>query len=153
VFRLIGDSAQGKAAARASGLAAVASSVYDNAAASARLDAKTLAVALVRAPPGTLRQRASALVARTGLAGVTLTSEGGRSAIGSGDAIAPGSATAALAGGGGRVTIVASELTAPKFARELSGPGVSVVVRQAGRTLGSSLPLAARVVLPAHGGV
>lgn len=153
VFRLIGDSAQGKADARAGGLAAVASSLYANAAASARLDAKTLAVALLRAPPGTLRQRVSALAARAGLARVTLTSGGRRIDLGSHDAIGPGAATAALAGGGRRVTIVASELTAPQFARELSGPGVGVVVRQTGRTLGSSLPLAAGVVLPAQGGV
>jgi diguanylate cyclase (GGDEF)-like protein len=153
VFRLIGDSARGKAEARASGLAAVASSVYDNAATSARLDAKTLGGALLRAPPGQLKRRAAALTAQAGLARATVTADGQRIDIGSRDAIAPGTATAMLASGGLRLTIVASELTADRFARELSGPGVDVIVRQGGRTLGSSLPGASDIALPKQGRV
>ena len=43
VFRLIGDSEQGKADARASGLATAAASLYNSASDTARFDAQTIA--------------------------------------------------------------------------------------------------------------
>jgi diguanylate cyclase (GGDEF)-like protein len=154
VFRLIGDSAQGKADARASGLAAVARSLYNTSAASGQLDAKTLGRALVRVPAAQLRGEATALASQAGLARVTLTGAGGIQ-IDSGNpaAIAPGTATAVLGTDGRRLTIAASELTASQFARELSGTGIGVVIRQGDHTLSSTVPAAANVALPKRGRV
>jgi diguanylate cyclase (GGDEF)-like protein len=156
VFRLIGDTAQGKADARASGVAAAAADLYNNAAANARLDAKTLGRALLNVAPSRLEQRATALASQAGLARVTLSGSGSGGhaiEIGNRTSIAPGSATVLLGNGSSPLTVTASEMTAGQFAHQLLGAGVGVVVRQAGHTLGSTIPSAAGVPLPKHGRV
>jgi diguanylate cyclase (GGDEF)-like protein len=156
VFRLIGDSEQGKSDARASGIAATATSLYTSAEENARADAQTFGRALSRLPQPDLRQRAAALASQSGMARVTLTGAGGPPIdVGDHTAIAPGTAKVVPAGGGAPATVVASELTAAQYARELSAAGVRVVVAQGGRILSSTLPSekGARVGLPAHGNV
>jgi diguanylate cyclase (GGDEF)-like protein len=154
VFRLIGDSEQGKAEARASGLSAAATNLYESAASSASVDAQTLGRALLGSSPSALRQRGTTLTSRAGLARVTLT-RGSAAPIDVGDqtAIAPGSATVTPAGGGTPVMVTASELTAGQYARQLSGRGVEVVVSEAGRTLTSTLGAAAGRTFPRQGKV
>jgi diguanylate cyclase (GGDEF)-like protein len=154
VFRLIGDSEQGKAEARASGLAVAATSLYDTAAASARVDARTIARSLAASRPNALAQRVSVLAARAGLARVTLA--GGNSPsvdVGDNTAIAPGSARLTPVGGGAQIIVTASELSAAEYARELSGPGIQVVVREGGHTLSSTLRTASSSVFPQQGKV
>src|SRR5205807_6141225 len=70
VFRLIGDSEQGKADARASGLASAAASLYQSAVANGRLDAETLARELPRLHGAALQSRVRLLASRSGLARV-----------------------------------------------------------------------------------
>src|SRR5205085_6727289 len=93
MFRLISDSQQGKADARAGGLASAAASLYQSEAALARGDAETLARSVGRARGQALVARFSALARQAGLARATLTA-GGRTLFDAGDpsAIAPGSA-------------------------------------------------------------
>src|SRR5205085_9609420 len=74
VFRLIGDSEQGKADARASGLASAAASLYQSASANARLDAETLARGLTRVTDAGLQARVRLLASRSGLARVIVRS-------------------------------------------------------------------------------
>jgi diguanylate cyclase (GGDEF)-like protein len=144
VFRLIGDSQQGKADARANGVAATAVSLYDSETASATADARGLIRGLAQ-PGGSITSRASALALRSGLARVVVR-VGPRTVtdVGVISAVAPGAATAVFPGTG-RVTVTASELTAAEYARELAGTGIGIVVRQGGRPLASTLgPHAAR---------
>jgi diguanylate cyclase (GGDEF)-like protein len=156
VFRLIGDSEQGKADARVSGIAATATSLYNSAEDNARVDAQTFGRALSLLPQADLRQRATALASESGMARVTLTGATGTVIdVGDHTAIAPGTAKVMPAGGGAPATVVASELTAAQYARELSGAGVRVVVAQGGRILSSTLPAGrgAGVRLPKQGNV
>ncbi len=67
VFRLINDSQQGKADARANGIASVAASVYQQASRSASYDARTVARALEGVTGRPLRRRAAPLVAQVGI--------------------------------------------------------------------------------------
>ena len=100
VFRLIGTSEQGKADARASGLASAAVSLYESESANGRLDAETIARALPRSSSErVLRARVRTLVARSGLDRVVIRS-GSRvvADIGDRSAIAPGRATVAASG-------------------------------------------------------
>ncbi len=53
-------------------------------------------------------------------------------------AIAPGIATLSSRGDGRRLTVMASELNAGLYARELRGSGVRVVIRQGTQTIGST---------------
>ncbi len=139
VFRLIGDSAQGKADARASGLASAAASLYETHAAAARADARTIAQGLGSATTTDLRVRLSALASQTGLNRITVTRGHAVIAdVGDRSSVAPGSAKLER-GGRGSITVTASTLTAPQFARDLTGAsGVRVVVRQGGRTLAAA---------------
>ncbi|HEV3053892.1 MAG TPA: diguanylate cyclase [Solirubrobacteraceae bacterium] len=141
VFRLIGDSAHGKADARASGLATAAASIYDTETANARVDALQVAKAAASLSGARLRSEVAALASQAGLARVTVR-VGSRTlvSLGGAGAIATGSATIVGGSGGSQVRVVASELTADEFVRELSGTGVQLVVRQAGQTLASTLP-------------
>jgi diguanylate cyclase (GGDEF)-like protein len=159
VFRLIGDSEQGKADARADGLATAAASVYRSSSAHSQL----VAQALARDPglsPATasslaaLRAHLSSLSSRAGLVRVTV-SVGNRVAADAGDrtAVAPGVATAVGSSGGSPTTITVSELTAAAYANELAAPGVAIVVREDGQTLGSTLAQSAGHNLPLHGSV
>src|SRR5581483_7213327 len=91
VFRLIGDSQQGKADARANGLASVASSIYRSDSLAARGDARTLARALAVSPAGLTRARIATIAGQLGLARVSVR-VGSRvvADVGGSDALAPG---------------------------------------------------------------
>ena len=139
VFRLIGDSEQGKADARASGLATAAASLYNSASDTARFDAQTIARGTAALSGPALSARVSQLAAQAGLARVrlraglrTLTDVGDRTAI------APGIASVS-APGRARISVTVSELAAGQYARELTAAGNAVVVRQGTRTLASTL--------------
>src|SRR5579859_3778656 len=84
MFRLISDSQQGKADARAGGLASAAASLYQNEAALAKGDAETLARALGRARGHALTASFEAVAKQAGLARATLTA-GGRTLVDVGD--------------------------------------------------------------------
>ena len=154
VFRLIDQSQEGKADARANGLATAAASIYTGEAAAGRLDAETIAKAIGTLHGAALRTRVAELASQSGIARVTVT-DGPRElvAVGSPTGIAPGVAVVMPQGGSRSLTVTASELTAPSFVRELSAKGVGVVVRQGSRTL-SAIPVAAGVArLPQRGAV
>ena len=154
MFRLISDSQQGKADARASGLAGAAASLYQSEAGLARGDAETIARAIGRFRGQALVARFSALTKQAGLARGTLTA-GRRTLADVGDrrAIAPGSTVLRQRGTGRTLTVAVSELTAPQYARELSAPGVEVVVRQGPKILSTSLALPHDASLPNSGNV
>jgi diguanylate cyclase (GGDEF)-like protein len=154
VLRLIDDSQHGKADARVNGIANAAASVYEQAGRSASYDARTLARALENLNGKALQRRASALAAQVGI--IRLTVADGRRTIvdlGPHGAVAPG--LAVIRAGGKRLkrTITLSELTAVQYARQVSGPGFGLVVRQGGRTLAATLPVAAGRLLPRSGQV
>jgi diguanylate cyclase (GGDEF)-like protein len=140
VLRLISDSEQGKADARANGLATAAASLYENESATGRADAQAFAEAHGLFVGRIDARRVTALASRAGLARVTLTA-GSRMLADVGDrtAIAPGSAMVGLGAGRTPITVTVSKLTARQFGRDLAAPDVAVVVRQAGRTLNSTL--------------
>jgi diguanylate cyclase (GGDEF)-like protein len=150
VFRLIGDSEQGKADARASGLASVAASLYLSEGTVGRLDAETIARQLPRASGRALRAAVRALAARSGLARVTVSS-GSRTLadVGQRTAIAPGSVTIGSSG----LLVTASELLPNQYMRDLASSGVGVIVRQGSATLGATVPLQAGRALPRRGDV
>ncbi len=149
VFRLIGDSQQGKANARASGLASAAANLYATEAANGRLDATTIARELSRQPSINVRS----LAVRGGLARLVVR-RGTRTVadLGARTAIAPGTASISTSPPRRGLSVSASELTAGQYARELAGSGVQLVVRQGSRTLNSTLPAAPRT-LPRQGNV
>ncbi len=138
VFRLIDQSQQGKADARANGLATAAASVYETSSAAARLDALTIA----RGVGGGGRHvvaRVRTLATQTGLARVRVT-QGQRVLLDRGDrtAVAPGIASVHMGRGKAPLLITASEVTARDYARQLLAPGVGVVVAQGSRVLTST---------------
>jgi diguanylate cyclase (GGDEF)-like protein len=138
VFRLIGDSQQGKADARASGLATAATDLYQSEAADGRADAATVARELSRNPSANV----AAIATGSGLARLVVT-RGTRvvADVGARTAIAPGTARV-IGPASRRLSVSASELTAAQFARELVGSGVAIVVRQGATTLASTLSAA-----------
>ena len=150
VFRLIGTSEQGKADARASGLASTAVSLYANESANGRLDAEAIARNLSRTPRPALQARLRTLVARSGLARVVVHSGTKVVAdIGDRSAIAPGRATVPASG----LEVTASELLASQYARDLAGSNIAVVVRHGSNTLSSTVPSTPSGALPRHGNV
>ncbi len=154
VFRLIDTSQQGKADARAQGIASTAASVYVQASRSASFDARTLARALESTPRDQLRARVAALARQEGLARVTITSGPVMTVdIGDPTAVAPGVAIVRQSGSGRTHSITVSSLTAAQYATQIAGPGTEVVVDQRGRTLGSTLPAASVHSLPQSGRV
>jgi diguanylate cyclase (GGDEF)-like protein len=144
VFRLIGDSQSGKADARAEGVATVAQSVYHNASTQASLQARTLARDLAGVSPPQLAARTGQLAEQVGLARV-IVRIGTRvvADAGSRSAVAPGIAVVTGGTGTPTRTISVSELTAARYARDLAGPGIGVIVRSGGTLLASTLPAAA----------
>jgi len=140
VFRLISDSQQGKADARANGLASVASSLYRSDSLTARADARTLARALAVSPAGLTRSKIATIAGQLGLARVTV-HLGPRlvADVGGADALAPGRAIAQLGGGQPALTVTVSELTAPQFVRAVSAPGAGAVVFRGRQVLASSV--------------
>ena len=139
VFRLIGDSQQGKAEARANGIASAAVSLYSQASRSASLDARTVARRLERIPMSQLPARAAALQAQVGIERITVVA-GGRTVadVGNRAAVAPGEATVRAPGSALR-TITLSELNATQFASQLTGRGFGVIVRDGGRILATTV--------------
>jgi len=154
MFRLIDDSQQGKADARAAALASTAGSVYQSAAAAGRADAESLAHDVGSLSGKALSVRFATLATRAGFARATLASGSTTLAdVGDRTSIAPGSAILRQGVGGRRMTVMVSELTAAQYARELSAPGVVVVVRQGHRTLASTGAPPNDPSLPANGNV
>ncbi|HEY2200897.1 MAG TPA: hypothetical protein VGH56_03340, partial [Solirubrobacteraceae bacterium] len=122
VFTLIDDSQQGKAQARANGLASAAAGVYEQASRSASLDARTVARELGRTLPGRLPGRVEALVDQAGFARVTVSIGAEKVAdVGDPTAIAPGLAIIKQAGSAHARSIMVSELTATQYAAQLTG--------------------------------
>jgi hypothetical protein len=107
MFSLINESEQGKADARAGGLAAEAGSLYESQAASARTDAETLARAVGSVHGKALSGGFTALATQAGLARATLT-DGSRTLVDVGDhtAIAPGSVIVRDPASGRSVTVM-----------------------------------------------
>jgi diguanylate cyclase (GGDEF)-like protein len=165
VFVLIGDSEQGKANARASGLSNAAASVYYAAQSRAQQVAITLAneVKLSTAVATGRYTAAEAglaqLAAQLGLVRVVLEIGSGRTPsvdVGTTPgAIAPGAARVGAENGRPAATIDVSLLTASTYAAEIAtrNPGVGVVVRQGSRTLASTMPATAGHRLPGPGTV
>jgi HAMP domain-containing protein len=154
VFRLISDSQHGKADARADGLASAAVSFYGAESADARADAETVGRALDGVSRSEMKLRLVALDNGSGLARLTVSAGTHRIvSLGSRQAVAPGAVTIREPGGGASVTVVASELTAAQYARELAGPGVGVIVSAGDRTLASTLSGGVPAALPAEGDV
>lgn len=153
IFRLISDSQQGKADARANGVATAATSLYHSESVAARDDALTIARAL-GTTSGAIATTATDLATRAGLARVVVKA-GAKTEVDFGlpGAIAPGMAISTGAGSQPRLTVTVSELTGAEYARDLAGPGLGVVVRQSGKTLGSTLGALTRVSLPRSGTV
>jgi diguanylate cyclase (GGDEF)-like protein len=151
IFRLISDSQQGKADARANGVATAATGLYHSESLAATDDARTIVRALA-ASPGSISATATALAARAGLARLVV-KEGARTVVDFGlpGAVAPGTAVATGAGSVHRLTVTVSELTAGEFGRDLAGQGVGIVVREGGRTLSSSLGSVTSANLPRSG--
>jgi diguanylate cyclase (GGDEF)-like protein len=151
-FRLISDSEQGKADARAGGLASAAASVYQSAVAQARTDA-----AAVARDPGLQsrtkrRARLAALASSAGLARATVTRAGVTLAdVGDLTAIAPGVATVRRSGQDAPLSVAVSELTAAQYARQLTSRDAGVVVRQGSRTLAATVPGTQGMSLPDEG--
>ncbi len=155
VFRLIGDSEQGKADARANGLATAAASLYTNQAAAARADAETISRSGLLLSRRDLSSRLSVFATRAGLARVVVSSRGHVLAdVGDRTALAPGVVTVKGAPGGSPLTVRAAAVTAAEYARDLgSSPGAEVVVREGSRQLYSTVALTGTVALPRRGTV
>ena len=153
-FRLISDSEQGKADARAGGLASAAASVYQSAVAQARTDAAAVARDPGLQSAAKRRARLAALASAAGLARATVT-RGGVTLADVGDltAIAPGVATVRRSGQDAPLSVAVSELTAAQYARQLTSRDAGVVVRQGSRTLAATVPGTQGVSLPNEGTV
>ncbi len=152
MFRLINDSQQGKADARASSVAVTAGSVDRSQTANARADAEMLARDVGSLRGKALSVRFASLATRAGLARATLSS-GSTTLVDVGDrtAIAPGMAILRDPAAGRVMTVTVSELTAAQYARDLAAPGVAVLVRRGPKILGSSIAVPNAASLPAGG--
>ena len=154
MFRLIGDSQQGKADARASGLASAAASLYQSEGAAARADAQALARAVGRSKSDAVATHFANLARRAGLARATLSTGSTVLAdVGDNTAIAPGAALLKTPTAAQPMTVTVSELTASQYAHDLAAPGVVVTVHDGPRLLGSTNNLPAGRSLPANGNV
>ncbi len=155
VFGLIDGSAASRANARAAGIAATASRVYESSSTQSSRDAQAVARDLAYVPIAQLSAQAQAQL-RTGPRGISaITVRVGRSRavqVGSHTAIAPGVVVVKAAAGRPARTVSVSELTASQYARQLAGAGIQVVVRRGAVTLGSTLPSGTRMKLPAGSG-
>ncbi len=154
MFRLIGDSQQGKADARASGLASAAASLYQSEGAAARADAQALARAVGRSKSDAVATHFANLARRAGLARATLSTGSTVLAdVGDNTAIAPGAALLKTPTAAQPMTVTVSELTASQYAHDLAAPGVVLTVHDGPRLLGSTNNLPAGRSLPANGNV
>jgi diguanylate cyclase (GGDEF)-like protein len=152
VFTLINDSQQGKAQARANGIASAAAGVYEQASRSASLDAKTLARELEHTGASGIPGRVAELTNQAGFARVTV-SAGTRTLadVGNRTAVAPGLAIVRTSGSTKTRSIMLSQLTAAQYADQLNGRGFQIVVRQGGQTLSSTLAGIDHVAMPRSG--
>jgi diguanylate cyclase (GGDEF)-like protein len=155
VFRLIGDSEQGKADARANGLATAAASLYTNQSAAGRVDAQTIGRSGLLLSRRDLSARLSTFAARAGLARVVVSAPGHVLAdVGDHAALAPGLVTVKGAPGGVPLTVRASAITAGEYARDLgSSPGGEIIVHEGPRQLYSTVSPKRSVSLPRRGTV
>jgi diguanylate cyclase (GGDEF)-like protein len=145
VFRLISDSGQAKAQARADGVLASATGLYGSDAASARSAAVSLARAAANVPSARLPARVRAVITQAGLVRVELI-RGGHTIldVGSRSAVAPG--RAAFRRGHTTTTVEVSGTSAAQLAGTLGG-GSDLVVREGSRVLASTLPAARGIPL------
>jgi diguanylate cyclase (GGDEF)-like protein len=156
VFRLISDSDQGKADARANGVLGTAISLYESESLAAGADARTIARALSSrlganaSSPSSVQSTARAVAAQASVTRVIVTA-GSRTIadVGSRNAIAPG----AVSVRGRKLRVVASEITAGQYARELSTRGVVVLVRQGAHLLAVAGSSGAGPRVPTSGSV
>jgi diguanylate cyclase (GGDEF)-like protein len=154
MFRLIGDSQQGKADARASGLASAAASLYQSEAATARADAEALGRTVGRSNSDAVATHFANLARQAGLARATLsTGSTVLAEVGDDTAIAPGAALLKTPTAAQPMTVTVSELTASQYAHDLAAPGVAVAVHDGPRLLGSTINLPAGRALPVNGNV
>lgn len=154
VFRLIGQSDQGKADARANGLASAAASIYSSERAAASVDAQTIARNSALLSASNLRTNLGSFVTKAGLARVRVVRSSSVLAdVGDPNAVAPGTATVRPAGNGPETAVTVAVITAADYTRQLRAPGFGVVVSQDGRVIGSSLPSVASTAFPARGTV
>ncbi|MFZ0376387.1 MAG: diguanylate cyclase [Solirubrobacteraceae bacterium] len=151
MFRLISDSQQGKADARAGGLASAAASLYQSEVAAARTDAEILARVVGRFNGNRLATRFAILAREAGLARATLSNSSTVLAdVGDNTAIAPGAAILQTPTGAQPITVTVSELTASQYAHDLAGSGVAVAIHDGPRLLGSTSNVPAGQSLPAN---
>jgi diguanylate cyclase (GGDEF)-like protein len=152
VFRLIGDSQQGKADARANGLATAAAALYNSETATARADAQIVARSAAQLRGPALRRRLTTLATRAGLARVTVVQGTTVLAdVGNRNAIAPGTATITQRHS---VTVRVSAITADEYARDLArSPSDDVIVWQGGRILAATRAGAPGSAFPRRGSI
>jgi diguanylate cyclase (GGDEF)-like protein len=152
VFQLISDSSQGKADARAAGLATAAGSLYQSNATLAREDGLRLAhdPALPVARGADLLR----LAGQYGLARVVLSQSGHTVAdVGSRDALAPAQVQLTIGSGGTPLTLTVSALPASRYVSGLTGQNAAVVVREGQRTLAQSFDASSQPSFPPRGTV
>src|SRR5690349_571596 len=153
-FRLISDSETGKADARAGGLATAAASVYESAVAQARSDAAAVARDPALQSPSKRRARVAALASAAGLERATVTAGGATLAdVGDRTAIAPGVAIVRRTSQDAPLSVAVSELTATRYAHQLSAHDAGLVVRQGSQTLAATVPGTQGLTLPTGGNV
>jgi diguanylate cyclase (GGDEF)-like protein len=154
VYRLIGASEQGKADARANGIASAAASLYARDTSVANADARAIAHNPALLDPARLRTALPRIAARAGLARVTVDA-GSHTVADAGDrsAIAPGAADVRFTTGAPPLTIEVSEVTAAEYAHDLASRQAGVVVRQGGQILAGTVPVALGAQLPRRGNV
>lgn len=172
VARLVTDSEEGKANARAGAHAAAATTVYERAAEEGARAAeaigadRVLAGAIRRGDRRAARTRARLLAREhelvrllivrgasgTGAASGTAPDRGAFVDLGTPLAIGAGSARIrSRTGGVPLADVEASTIDASQFVRTVRAPGVEVVVRRGGRLLASTLPAADSRGIPARG--
>jgi diguanylate cyclase (GGDEF)-like protein len=165
VARLVTDSEEGKADARAGAHVASVMRSFDGqaelGAAAARVVGSDRAInAAIRAGDRPAAAgRARALAREHGLARVLVVPASGGAVgdplvdVGDPTAVAAGSALIRSRAGDGRTLarVEASTITAPAFVRLVQVPGVELVIRRDGRLLATSLPAAQTGDLPVHG--
>jgi len=117
--------------------------MYQTASQSASFEARMVARNVARTARQQLDGRLTALASAAGLARVAVRIGSSQAAdVGDRTAVAPGVALIRASASRPAWTVTVSELTASQYAHELGGSGSDVVVRQDGRTLGSTLAAA-----------
>ncbi len=137
-FKLIDDSGQGRAGARANGLAAAANSIYHSDQLAARADAEAVVNAIAGVSNAQVARRLGQVADAAGLVRVVVY-RGGRlvADVGSSNAVAPG--TAESRSHAVLTTVEASSTTAAELATSLSGSRSAAIVREGGRTIASTV--------------